>query len=363
VLIAELKKFRQPNKDQSTYIEYLSLYRGALAETDRNKLDSHWLQVDRVWMDLKTKIQIVHDIEYGYGDPLRTKVIPDFSLRFVDDDYAAANQQIEGIKKVMVQYFGNRNTNLSKKGLFALENSFAAIYYLPFQSGMSLHFRFSGQSIPNSSEVRDEKGVKIYFDPVSTAARHEQVKKLLGKVFADHTVGDSLNAVEELVYHVAAHEFGHAIYGLDHVKEVIKTDTKSLLEEPRAELTTLTVMKLLYDNKQFSLAEVQKQLLGFALGGLRRFSMFENSSTRPYTISAIDTYRSYEKTGFFTLVNEKIHVHPEHTVENLTHFTRLFEQVLDAEDALDGKRIEQLLADMQSESRLTKWLVQQLSSK
>ena len=47
------------------------------------------------------------------------------------------------------------------------------------------------------------------------------------------------------MWHVAAHEIGHAIYGLDGVKDVIKTSTKTLLEEPRAELTALHTMTLL----------------------------------------------------------------------------------------------------------------------
>ena len=47
------------------------------------------------------------------------------------------------------------------------------------------------------------------------------------------------------MWHVAAHEIGHAIYSLDGVKNVIKTSTKTLLEEPRAELTALHTMTLL----------------------------------------------------------------------------------------------------------------------
>ena len=47
------------------------------------------------------------------------------------------------------------------------------------------------------------------------------------------------------MWHVAAHEIGHAIYGLDAVKDVIKVSTKTLLEEPRAELTALHTMRLL----------------------------------------------------------------------------------------------------------------------
>ncbi len=39
-------------------------------------------------------------------------------------------------------------------------------------------------------------------------------------------------------------EIGHAIYGLSHVEQVIHTATRSLLEEPRAELMTLRTLKV-----------------------------------------------------------------------------------------------------------------------
>ena len=48
-----------------------------------------------------------------------------------------------------------------------------------------------------------------------------------------------------IVYHVAAHEIGHAIYSLDSVRDIIKVSTKTLLEEPRAELTALHTLRLL----------------------------------------------------------------------------------------------------------------------
>ena len=47
------------------------------------------------------------------------------------------------------------------------------------------------------------------------------------------------------MYHVAAHEIGHAIYSLDSLRDVIKVSTKTLLEEPRAELTALHTLRLL----------------------------------------------------------------------------------------------------------------------
>ena len=45
------------------------------------------------------------------------------------------------------------------------------------------------------SEVRQAEGVKIYFDPVSTAAREESARDLASKVLADPARKDSINTV------------------------------------------------------------------------------------------------------------------------------------------------------------------------
>lgn len=45
------------------------------------------------------------------------------------------------------------------------------------------------------SEVRQSEGVKIYFDPVSTAAREESARDLAAKVLADLARKDSINTV------------------------------------------------------------------------------------------------------------------------------------------------------------------------
>ncbi len=51
--------------------------RDCLAETDVEKLEAQWTLLDELWMSVRHYIQVVHDIEYGYGDPLRTKARPD----------------------------------------------------------------------------------------------------------------------------------------------------------------------------------------------------------------------------------------------------------------------------------------------
>jgi hypothetical protein len=45
------------------------------------------------------------------------------------------------------------------------------------------------------SEVRQAEGVKIYFDPVSTAAREESARALAAQVLADADKKNSINTV------------------------------------------------------------------------------------------------------------------------------------------------------------------------
>jgi len=234
----------------------------------------------------------------------------------------------------------------------------AALYYLPFQCGMSLHFRFSGQSIPNRAEIKDLYGVKIFFDPVSTAKRIEKAKILAEKIVADSSSAiETLDAIDSIVYHIAAHEVGHAIYGLDHVRKVIKAETKTLLEEPRAELTALFTMNLLFKNKVITESQLASHLKSFAIQDLRRYESFESSATRPYTISAINTYKVYEKTGYVTLTNDKIVFDDNRAPQVLNILSDQFKDILKAEDELNGQALEDILTEMQEETTLTKYLV------
>lgn len=50
---------------------------------------------------------------------------------------------------VMVAYFSQRPGRLAQEGLVGLRASMAGIYHVPFLTGVSMHFRFAGQSIPN----------------------------------------------------------------------------------------------------------------------------------------------------------------------------------------------------------------------
>jgi hypothetical protein len=58
-----------------SYIVFLRQYRRCLTlNADPTVLEAEQVALDRVWMDTRMPIQLIHDIETGYGDPLRCKV-------------------------------------------------------------------------------------------------------------------------------------------------------------------------------------------------------------------------------------------------------------------------------------------------
>ena len=122
---------------RATYVAFLQQYRDALAlNAEAPALEAAWTELDRRWMDTKMPIQIVHDIETGYGDPLRVKATPDMSLRFLDESFAEANATIADIQRRMEAFYRRRDTPLARDGLQALSNTMAGIYFIPFKTGV-----------------------------------------------------------------------------------------------------------------------------------------------------------------------------------------------------------------------------------
>ena len=344
--------------DWPAYIAFFEQYRAALAGTDIAALDDLWKELDRKWMDCKGPIQIVHDIETGYGDPLRVKATPDFSLRFLDDTYAKENETMGMIKELLCSYYKGRDTALSGKGLAALSNTMSGIYHIPFKTGMSLQFSYSGQSIPNRLDVKVEKGVKIYCDAVETQARVAQNEKLVEKVFAD--AAESVirkykpDALDQLVWHVAAHEVGHAIYGISNCAKV-SADAETCLEEPRAELTAMFTLRMLRAKGILTQAELERHVAHFALDGLRYFSKYDSAALHPYIIFQIYAYKVYHKHGYLKEKEEAASgggggggglVFDDSKVDAvLDEFAATFEAMLKCLDEDDGAGLERILRD------------------
>jgi hypothetical protein len=336
---------------RETYIAFIEQYRAATALDDSPAaLEAAWTVLDHKWMETAMPLQLVHDIEDGYGDPLSVKATPDMSLRFLDETYAEANATIKEIQLHLEAFYRARDTPLARSGLKALSNTSAGIYFIPFKTGASLQFSFSGQSIPNRVEVSAEKGIKIYFDAVETAARVEINKALIQKVFHEAAATAGVlskfepEAVEQLVYHVAAHEVGHAIYNLRNVEKCLPFPSISL-EEPRAELTAMFTLKLLHEKHGLPLPTLQTALAHFCLDGLRYFDKFDSSGLRPYIIFQIYAYKVYAQTGYLSIHPSSglLVLDESKTLAALEVFAECFLRILDRMDEADGTALQQIL--------------------
>ena len=158
--------------------------------------------------------------------------------------------------------------------------------------------------------------------------------------------------MEQLVWHVAAHEVGHAIYNLDSVAgEINMPGMSTLLEEPRAELTAMFTLNLLHTNGMLTLPHLKECLAHFALDALRYFAKFRSAPLRPYIIFQIYAWKVYHKHGYLT-ENEAglVEIDDSKTLAVLEEFSRTYEAILDCEDALDGAGLQRILDDMAVET-------------
>lgn len=350
-------------------VAFMIAYRDALAETDIEKLDSAWEKVDRLWMDCDGPIQVVHDIEDGYFDPLRCKQGPDFSIRFVDETYSEQNDAIKKIHRLICEFYEARGSDLAKKGLQALSKTNAWLVYSPFSTGCSLAFTYSGQSVPNRLNVKKDKGVKIYFNPVETDARLVQTTKKVMLLFDNpekllNTVNPS--GVEQIVWHVAAHEVGHAIYQLRNMEAFVGPEVCTLLEEPRAELTAMfTLWDLLFKKDVINFTDLTRHILLFMMDGVRYFGKWGSAPMEPYIIFFIYSYNVYEEFGLLKVnENNKILVDESKVAVCCEQFSTLFRQILntiDQQNQKGGRELVDIMKMMRKPGPLVRHMVKELT--
>jgi len=151
-------------------------------------------------------------------------------------------------------------------------------------------------------------------------------------------------AVDQLVYHVAAHEVGHAIYNLRNVEHCLAFPSISL-EEPRAELTAMFTLRMLHKEHGLPLPKLQAALAHFCLDGLRYFDKYESSALRPYIIFQIYAYKVYAQTGYLSLHPSSglLVLDESKTLAALDVFADTFLRILDGMDQSDGEVLQRIL--------------------
>jgi hypothetical protein len=173
------------------------------------------------------------------------------------------------------------------------------------------------------------------------------------------------DAVEQLVWHVAAHEVGHAIYNLETMKEPLGNPSfLTLLEEPRAELTAMFTLKLLHEKGVLTLSHLTECLVHFALDALRYFAKYSSAPLQPYIIFQIYAYKVYHSSGYLSLDSQgKVVIDPSKTLEVLNVFSEKYLEILHAEDVLDGECLGRIVEEMRSETDFITHVVSQVFTK
>ncbi len=278
--------------EQKIVIDYISAYRDLLSETDINKLEEKGVHLDEIWMDNHYWIQVVHDVETDYADPLAVKIIPDFSVRFPDVNPDVDEKEFEVIKNVLVDYYKDRNTENTKRQIPSLSRSHASVCFIAFNTSQDQYFKFAGQSLPNRADVREKKGVKIYIDFEQSEKRFIQAKKLFFAVFRNaKEYEEYLSSIVSMVYHVVPHEFGHTTYNFSFFKDI--DENVKRLEELRADLNAYYTVYKYYEDGKFTTEDLYKNTVTMTAFDLRRFSSWDSAALYPYKLSMLNAFNHF----------------------------------------------------------------------
>ncbi len=205
------KKMGNPEgaEDAKRWLAFLLAWTEAAVNTDRNRHEDLWKNVDEQWVLTSGRVILVHPMEEGYADPIR--IMPEVRVLFQLDE---AREMIHLIKGRMLDWEEGLYSGHELYPTFreSLENTHAGVFVTPLYSGEDYDFRFSGQIVPNRSDVR-MRGTKIFMDSNSCRNNVEVYRKCAEKYFT----GDFLRRYDELVrketflYYVIAHECGHSV--------------------------------------------------------------------------------------------------------------------------------------------------------
>ena len=206
--IINLKKL--PNVDETgSWIAYFGAWAAAAVNAKPELHEILWKKVDEVWVVCSGRVMIVHPMEEGYADPIR--IMPEVRVLLQLND---AKDMIAAIKQRMLDWEEELYGDHPRYPQFrtALENTYAGVFITPLYSGEDFDFRFSGQIVPNRSEVRI-KGTKIFLDRNSCRNKIDIYRETVQKYFTEDfaSLFDEIVNSETFLYYVIAHECGHSV--------------------------------------------------------------------------------------------------------------------------------------------------------
>lgn len=244
--LATQLRFYNDEPEVQALSHYFRSYADAIEEKPRKEVFSTkdvaemWLDVDRSWMDVKGRLQIIATREYGYYDPNRIRIFPDFRL-ILEDERPELEEELAAMRERMLEVTANRYSDkqVYRQTVHALEHAHAYFGSNVVYSG-SLDLHFSGQSLPNEQEILDELGSKIMLHPDITADKWQLAIGLAGQVFADPEDLTFFHAVvpdiDLTIRYIGGHEYAEPLVQPSSVHESFGEKITSLLNEDLANL-------------------------------------------------------------------------------------------------------------------------------
>jgi hypothetical protein len=215
------------------WLLYFNTLKSAFKESDTKQLIERWAEVDRVWMQIKTPLQIGHPLEY-YEDHYRKAVALEWDLRIVNPTLQEGSDTKESIKQFaykMAEGFGEKAVQVIENNLTQVDRTQLYIgqpvlYYAAEFNGL-----FSAQVVPNDEQVSSELGKKIfaYADFVLESKKAKPIMRLsvesMGKAFIQkqRSVMEEHPALWHKIYDISTigHEYGHILWIDAHTESVM----------------------------------------------------------------------------------------------------------------------------------------------
>ncbi len=221
------EKAKDERKAEVTAFQnYFQAFQKAFTCADSVKKEGEWVsvrlwkEVDRAWLKVQGRLQLVHSIESGYGglDPTETKMIPEFKILLHDESQdAELFDEIKKMKRenaeVLEQFFPEQ----TKGRLEVIENSLVGPYSMVMGGGNSLDNIGVAQIGPNYNDVASQ-GVKSFLDAASFAENDEKKDTVVLSIFGEKAAEGYFSSTQKnnpllMAEFVASHEISHPVLG------------------------------------------------------------------------------------------------------------------------------------------------------
>ncbi|CAM2930309.1 invasion protein CiaB [Helicobacter burdigaliensis] len=222
-------------EQKEAHLNYFRALKNALLEQEVSELLPLWREVDRLWMQLSSPLQIGHPLEY-YEDHYRKAVAPEWDIRIARiyegvDLLAQADRGFKVTKEEILKFYESftksledtpfkQNIDATTRKSLLLTQSYGGMPLVFY--GAEMNGLFSAQVVPNDESVSKVYGKKIFYFPdrvreLSCAKPFMKLSSLtFPKYFLDST-RELLYFREQdwySIYEIATigHEFGHILW-------------------------------------------------------------------------------------------------------------------------------------------------------